>query len=46
MGSRDRQPDAWAQDAKEFLRKKLIGKAVDVTLEYTRKVPSQGANTR
>ena len=38
MGSREREPDHWAVDAKEFLRKLLIGKEVNVQMEYTRKV--------
>ena len=37
MGTRDRQPDPWALEAKEFLRQRLIGKQVSVSLEYTRK---------
>ncbi|GFH12962.1 ribonuclease [Haematococcus lacustris] len=42
MGTRERGPDPWATDAKEFLRKKLIGREVDVKMEYTRKVPITG----
>ena len=39
-GGRDRQPEPWGADAKEFLRKKLIGREVDVQMEYNRKVPA------
>ncbi len=42
MGTRERQPDPWAVDAREFLRKKLIGREVQVKMEYNRKVPSGG----
>jgi len=35
--------EAFAAEAKEFLRSRLIGKAVDVKLEYERKVPVVGA---
>lgn len=40
MGTRDRAPDTWATEAKEFLRKRLIGRDVEVKMEYTRKVPA------
>lgn len=39
MGTREREPDDWAVEAKEFLRKLLIGKEVNVQMEYTRKLP-------
>eukprot|EP00955_Chlamydomonas_euryale_P062771 358478-Chlamydomonas_euryale.AAC.12 len=42
MGTRDRPSDAWATEAKEFLRKKLIGQVVEVKMEYTRKVWARG----
>ena len=29
----------WGAETKEFLRKKCVGKSVDVTVEYGRKVP-------
>lgn len=32
MGSRDRPSEPWATDAKEFLRKKLIGREVAVKM--------------
>ncbi len=43
MGTRDRQPDPWAMDGREFLRKKLIGKEVVVHMEYNRKIPLASA---
>lgn len=43
MGSRDRKPEEWAVEAKDFLRKLLIGKAVDVQLEFNRKIPTAGS---
>jgi hypothetical protein len=43
MGTRDRQPDPWAMDGREFLRKKLIGKEVVVNMEYNRKIPLASA---
>lgn len=36
--ARDRPAEPWATDAKEFLRKRLIGRPVEVKMEYTRKV--------
>mmetsp|Transcript_6774 Transcript_6774/g.14968 ORF Transcript_6774/g.14968 Transcript_6774/m.14968 type:complete len:971 (+) Transcript_6774:79-2991(+) len=42
MSTRDRPADPWATDAKEFLRKRLIGREVEVKMEYTRKVPAAG----
>eukprot|EP00887_Chlorella_sp_A99_P001577 scaffold8.g1577.t1 len=42
VGTRDRAPEPWALEAKEFLRQRLIGKQVEVKLEYTRKVAPQG----
>jgi hypothetical protein len=36
---RDRAPEPHGNEAREFLRKKLIGKEVNVKMEYTRKVP-------
>ncbi|CAD7701107.1 unnamed protein product, partial [Ostreobium quekettii] len=41
MGTRDRKPDGWAPEAKEFTRKLLIGKEVSVNMEYTRKLQPQ-----
>lgn len=43
MGTRERQPDDWAVEAKEFLRKKLIGQEVHVKMEYTRKIQAATA---
>jgi staphylococcal nuclease domain-containing protein 1 len=42
MATRERAADPWAVEAKEFLRQRLIGKEVSVSLEYTRKVPFAG----
>lgn len=42
MATRERKADAWAHEAKDFLRKLLIGKNVDVQMEYNRKIPPQG----
>jgi hypothetical protein len=45
-GGRDRAPEPYGLDAREFLRKKLIGKDVTVKMEYTRKIgmmPGQAA---
>lgn len=36
--TRERGAEPWATDAKDFLRKRTIGRSVDVKLEYTRKV--------
>ncbi|EFJ43941.1 hypothetical protein VOLCADRAFT_95870 [Volvox carteri f. nagariensis] len=36
--ARDRPAEAWATEAKEFLRKRIIGRPVEVKMEYTRKV--------
>lgn len=38
--TRDRAAEPWAAEAKEFLRHRLIGKEVSVSMEYTRKVPA------
>jgi hypothetical protein len=40
-GGRDRAPENYGLDAREFLRKKLIGKEVTVKMEYTRKMGPQ-----
>ncbi|EPS63110.1 hypothetical protein M569_11676, partial [Genlisea aurea] len=37
---RDQKPDPYARDAKEFLRTRLIGRQVNVSMEYSRKVSS------
>ena len=39
MSTRDRPSDPYATEAKEFLRKKLVGRDVEVKMEYTRKIP-------
>ncbi|XP_051119159.1 ribonuclease TUDOR 2-like [Andrographis paniculata] len=36
---RDQKPDPYAREAKEFLRTRLIGRQVNVNMEYSRKVP-------
>ncbi|KAK3183294.1 hypothetical protein Dsin_030580 [Dipteronia sinensis] len=36
---RDEKPAAYAREAKEFLRTRLIGRQVNVQMEYSRKVP-------
>ena len=43
MGTRDRNAEPYASDAKEFLRKKIVGRTVEVKMEYVRKIPSDGA---
>lgn len=43
MGGREKAPDAWATEAKEFLRQRLIGKPVSVSLEYSRKMGGVGS---
>ncbi|KZV57932.1 nuclease domain-containing protein 1-like [Dorcoceras hygrometricum] len=35
---KDQKPDPYARDAKEFLRTRLIGRQVHVSMEYSRKV--------
>lgn len=40
---RNREPQPYAAEAREFLRKKLVGKEVTVQMEYTRKVQATGA---
>eukprot|EP00967_Tisochrysis_lutea_P132576 scaffold231684_cov21-Tisochrysis_lutea.AAC.1 len=42
MGTRDRAADPYATDAREFLRKRLIGREVTVKMEYNRKVAPAG----
>ncbi|KAF5838613.1 hypothetical protein DUNSADRAFT_2521 [Dunaliella salina] len=42
MGTRDRAADPYATDAREFLRKRLIGREVAVKMEYNRKVAPAG----
>merc|ERR1719197_1835198 len=39
---KDEKPEPWAWEAKEFLRKKFIGKKVKVTLDYTREPMGPG----
>ncbi|KMT07827.1 hypothetical protein BVRB_6g146390 [Beta vulgaris subsp. vulgaris] len=38
----DNVPEPFAREAKEFLRQKLIGRQVNVSMEYSRKVPLGG----
>jgi len=45
MGTRDRKAEDWAIDAKDFLRKLIIGKAVDVQMEYNRKIPQKASGS-
>lgn len=42
VGIRDRAPEPYGNEAREFLRKRLIGKEVNVKMEYTRKVQLTG----
>jgi len=42
VGIRDRPPEPHGNEARDFLRKKLIGKEVNVKMEYTRKVQLTG----
>ena len=42
MGSRQRPQEPYAVEARDFLRKKLIGREVNVKLEYKRRVPVSG----
>jgi staphylococcal nuclease domain-containing protein 1 len=37
-GVRDRAPEPYGNDAREFLRRKLVGREVKVQMEYTRKI--------
>jgi hypothetical protein len=37
------EPEPWAREAKECLRKAAVGAAVDVTLEYSRTIPASVA---
>ncbi len=37
-GGRDRAPEPYGLEAREFMRKKLIGRDVTVKMEYTRKI--------
>ena len=46
MATRDRPADPWATEAKEFLRKRLVGREVEVKMEYTRKVPAAGVSNQ
>ena len=38
--ARDRAAEPWFLEGKEFLRQRLIGKEVSVSMEYNRKIPS------
>lgn len=38
------QAESYAREAKEFLRQKLIGRQVNVSMEYSRKVPLGGGS--
>lgn len=40
LGARDRASEPWGTEAKEFLRQRLIGKEVNVRMEYDRKIPA------
>ncbi|KAL2347119.1 hypothetical protein Fmac_001119 [Flemingia macrophylla] len=40
---RDEKPAPYAREAKEFLRTRLIGRQVNVQMEYSRKVPTDGS---
>jgi staphylococcal nuclease domain-containing protein 1 len=44
MGNERRgiKPEPWAHEAKEFLRTRCVGKRVKVSMEYQRKIPTQG----
>lgn len=42
LRSQNEKPESYARDAKEFLRKRLIGRQVNVSMEYSRKVPVGG----
>lgn len=42
LRSQNERPESYARDAKEFLRKRLIGRQVNVSMEYSRKVPVGG----
>ena len=37
-GGRDRAGEPWSSEAKEYLRKRAIGREVEVKMEYNRKV--------
>lgn len=43
MGTKDRLPEDWAIDSKEFLRRLAIGKKVEVQMEYNRKIPTSAS---
>lgn len=38
---REEKPEPFAREAKEFLRSRLVGQQVSVSMEYTRKLPPQ-----
>jgi staphylococcal nuclease domain-containing protein 1 len=40
MGRRDEAPQAWATDAREFLRKRIIGHSVTIVVDYERDPPA------
>jgi len=40
-GARDRKPDPYGFEAKEYLRKRTIGKEIKVLLEYEKKFTPQ-----
>lgn len=41
LGFRDRKSDPWAEEGKEYLRRRLIGRKVKVVVEYTRDPPAE-----
>ena len=45
MGTQKRPHEDWAVEAKEFLRKMLIGRGVNVRMEYNRKIPPQSGES-
>ncbi|KAI3684387.1 hypothetical protein L6452_33610 [Arctium lappa] len=42
---RDEKPAPYAREAREFLRTRLIGRQVQVSMEYSRKVPTADGST-
>jgi endonuclease YncB( thermonuclease family) len=38
--------EPWAMEAKEFLRKKLVGKKVQVEVEYRKNIASKSEETK
>ncbi|XP_053992683.1 staphylococcal nuclease domain-containing protein 1-like isoform X2 [Hylaeus volcanicus] len=46
LGNRNRDEEPWSFEAKEFVRRRLIGKRVKILVEYIKKITSTPGETR